>query len=126
MCEKFRRGDFGYCPRVYCKFQKVLPIGKKQNTQESLESVVYLVGLSDDPGKDSVKLYCPKCMEVFNIERYKHIDGAFFGTRLARGVVMVLPAQRPPPPKKKYIHRWLIHSSETKRRSRMCVELLCF
>ncbi|XP_063909777.1 casein kinase II subunit beta-like isoform X1 [Zophobas morio] len=86
MCEKFRRGDFGYCPRVYCKFQKVLPIG-----------------LSDDPGKDSVKLYCPKCMEVFNIERYKHIDGAFFGTRFPHVFFMVLPDQRPPPPKKKYI-----------------------
>uniref|UniRef100_A0A1I8JNZ2 Casein kinase II subunit beta n=1 Tax=Macrostomum lignano TaxID=282301 RepID=A0A1I8JNZ2_9PLAT len=40
------------------------------------------VGLSDIPGEATVKVYCPRCMEVYvpNSSRHLHVDGAYFGT----------------------------------------------
>lgn len=39
-------------------------------------------GSSDLPGLDTVKLYCPNCMDTYMppSSRYHGIDGAFFGT----------------------------------------------
>jgi len=61
--DKYKRGDFGKCPRVYCNGQHVLP-----------------VGLSDTPNMRGVKLYCPKCNDVYNPKSSKHAD-----IRLTRG-----------------------------------------
>ncbi len=65
MLEKYRNGDFGYCSRVNCYLQPLLP-----------------VGLSDTPSLRPVKLYCPKCEDLYNPKSSRHasIDGAFFGT----------------------------------------------
>ncbi|GME88357.1 hypothetical protein B5S28_g994 [[Candida] boidinii] len=65
MLDKYRNGDFGYCPRVHCKLTPLLPIG-----------------LSDTPRVASVKLYCPNCEDLYNPKSSRHaaIDGAFFGT----------------------------------------------
>ena len=62
MCEKYRKREFGICPRLTC-LTAVLPIG-----------------VSDQPNVDSVKLYCPNCDDIYNSELFKDIDGCHFGT----------------------------------------------
>lgn len=49
MYEKYRSAEFGRCPRFFCQGQPTLPCG-----------------LSDVPGRHSVKTFCPKCEDVFN------------------------------------------------------------
>ncbi|WFC93801.1 casein kinase 2 regulatory subunit [Malassezia brasiliensis] len=65
MLEKYKRADFGRCPRVLCYQQPLLP-----------------VGLSDIPFQSPVKLYCPRCEDLYNPKSSRHgsIDGAYFGT----------------------------------------------
>ena len=65
MFEKYRNGDFGYCPRVHCQLHPLLP-----------------VGLNDQPRLASVKLYCAKCEDLYNPKSGRHsvVDGAYFGT----------------------------------------------
>lgn len=64
MKDKFNLGAFGYCPRVLCERQSVLPIG-----------------VSEELSTSRVKVYCPRCQDVY-IPRNKQldIDGAYFGT----------------------------------------------
>uniref|UniRef100_A0A0G4HXQ7 Casein kinase II subunit beta n=1 Tax=Chromera velia CCMP2878 TaxID=1169474 RepID=A0A0G4HXQ7_9ALVE len=63
MREKFLRGQFGHCPRALCDRQTCLP-----------------VGLAEDLRTARVKLYCPKCQEVYLPKGSKgDVDGAFFG-----------------------------------------------
>lgn len=64
MKEKYMMGSFGYCPRVLCERQNVLPIG-----------------VSEELSTSRVKVYCPRCQDVY-IPRQKQldIDGAYFGT----------------------------------------------
>ncbi|KAJ9111237.1 hypothetical protein QFC22_006537 [Naganishia vaughanmartiniae] len=84
--EKYRRADFGRCPRVYCYAQSLLP-----------------VGLSDTPYTKAVKLYCPRCEDVYSPKSNRHgsIDGAYFGTTFPHMLFMVYPQMIPgkaPPP----------------------------
>lgn len=44
MKEKYMLGSFGYCPRVLCERQNVLPIG-----------------VSEELSTSRVKVYCPRC-----------------------------------------------------------------
>ena len=58
------------------------------------------------PRQSSVRLYCPRCQEVYLPRtRYQHIDGAFFGTSFPQLLFFQypdrLPAQSPP----KYVPR---------------------
>ncbi|KAG6479381.1 hypothetical protein ZIOFF_062844 [Zingiber officinale] len=46
--EKFKNYEFGRCPRVYCCGQPCLPVGP-----------------SDIPRSGTVKIYCPKCEDVY-------------------------------------------------------------
>ena len=58
---------------------------------------VVLVGLSDVPGEAMVKLYCPKCQDVYTPKssRHHHIDGAYFGTSFPHMLFMMHPEYRP-------------------------------
>ncbi|XP_076372961.1 casein kinase II subunit beta-like [Tachypleus tridentatus] len=85
MIEKYQNGDF-----VYCESQPMLPIS-----------------LSDVPGEAMVKLYCPKCMDVYNPKssRHHHTDGAYFGTGFPHMLFMVHPEYRPKCPSNQFIPR---------------------
>lgn len=76
MLDKFRKADFGRCPRVYCYGQPLLP-----------------VGLSDIPDQKAVKLYCPRCEDIYSPKSNRHgtIDGAYFGTTFPHMLLMVYP-----------------------------------
>lgn len=63
MRKKVLENTFGICPRVLCKKQKVLPIG-----------------LSEDLAISRLKVYCPKCHEVYYPRlKLENVDGAYFG-----------------------------------------------
>jgi len=88
MVEKWNNGEFGTCPRVYCENSKMLPIG-----------------LSDIEGEAMVKLYCPKCNDIYEpkASKNKHTDGAFFGTSFPHMLFMNNPkGLRPKEPSKKF------------------------
>ena len=63
MREKFLNGAFGVCPRVLCGGQNVLPIGMSEHLRHS-----------------RVKVYCPKCEDVYvPKKKCSDVDGAYFG-----------------------------------------------
>jgi len=80
MLEKFKKADFGRCPRVLCYGQPLLP-----------------VGLTDVPYEKSVKLYCGRCEDIYSPKSTRHgsVDGAFFGTSFPHMMYMVYPGLLP-------------------------------
>ncbi|KAL9636629.1 MAG: hypothetical protein Q9164_002708 [Protoblastenia rupestris] len=78
--DKYKKGDFGKCPRVMCQSQPLLP-----------------TGMSDVPQVQSVKLYCGKCEDLYNPKSSRHanIDGAYFGTSFQNILYQVYPALLP-------------------------------
>lgn len=90
MFEKYRNGDFGYCPRAHCHLHPLLPIG-----------------LNDMLRVASVKLYCAKCEDLFNPKSARHavVDGAFFGTSFPAMFFQNFPQAIPVHSKVTYVPR---------------------
>ncbi|PGH20814.1 casein kinase II subunit beta-2 [Polytolypa hystricis UAMH7299] len=80
MLEKYKKADFGKCPRVLCDQHPLLPMG-----------------LSDLPGVKTVKLYCAKCEDIYNPKSSRHasVDGAYFGSSFHNILFQVYPALLP-------------------------------
>jgi len=81
MLEKYKKADFGRCPRVLCQSQPLLP-----------------VGLTDNPYEKSVKLYCGRCEDIYSPKSSRHgsIDGAYFGTSFPHMLFLMHPHMIPP------------------------------
>ena len=97
--EKFKKSDFGKCPRVMCDSQPLLPMGQ-----------------SDVPNTSPVKLYCARCEDLYNPKSSRHaiIDGAYFGTSFHNILFQVYPAMLPPKSQKRYEPRvfgFKVHAS---------------
>ncbi|KXJ89815.1 casein kinase II regulatory subunit-domain-containing protein [Microdochium bolleyi] len=76
MSEKYELGHFGVCPRSHCEQARTLP-----------------VGLSDIPGEETVKLFCPSCLDVYvpPNSRFQTVDGAFFGRTFGSLFLLTFP-----------------------------------
>lgn len=76
MADKYELKHFGTCPRVFCNAARVLP-----------------VGCSDIPGQETVKVFCPSCLDVYTPpnSRFQSVDGAFFGTTFGSLFFMTFP-----------------------------------
>lgn len=87
MVEKFKKSDFGRCPRVMCESHPLLPFGP-----------------SDNPGLKTVKLYCAKCEDIYNPKSSRHasIDGAYFGSSFHNILFQVYPALVPTKSRRRY------------------------
>ena len=109
--QKYVSGQFGSCPRAYCNKQPVLP-----------------VGLADECGADSVKMYCPLCQDIFrpSVPSANNIDGAYFGTTFPHLFLLSKPHLIPQKPVVKYVPRVfgfkLFHPSHLKGPSSAAVD----
>ena len=67
-------------------------------------------GLSDVPAESMVKLYCPKCCDVYTPKssRHHHIDGVYFGTGFPHMLFMVHPELRPPKATNSFVPRYAV------------------
>eukprot|EP01139_Manchomonas_bermudensis_P000172 Amastigsp_a165_739.p1 type:complete len:235 gc:universal Amastigsp_a165_739:40-744(+) len=90
MAEKYSALEFGRCPRVHCEGQGVLPVGE-----------------SDLPRNSTVRVYCPRCEQIYvpRSTRQANIDGAYFGTTFAHLVFQIYPELMPSPPTAGYVPR---------------------
>ncbi|KAH0755170.1 hypothetical protein KY290_025440 [Solanum tuberosum] len=90
MLEKYKNYDFGRCPRVYCSGQPCLPVGQ-----------------SDIPRASTVKIYCPKCEDIY-YPRSKYqgnIDGSYFGTTFPHLFLMTYGHLKPQKPTQNFVPR---------------------
>ncbi|KAK4592580.1 hypothetical protein RGQ29_016920 [Quercus rubra] len=89
MLEKYKNYDFGRCPRVYCCGQPCLPVGQ-----------------SDIPRSSTVKIYCPKCEDIYYPRsKYQDIDGAYFGTTFPHLFLMSYGHLKPQKASQSYVPR---------------------
>jgi casein kinase II subunit beta len=90
MAQKHANGDFGRCPRVNCERQLCVP-----------------AGMADAPRLHTVKLYCPRCRDLYAPPAVRHtsLDGAFFGTTFPHLLFQTFPELLPTPPVRNYTPR---------------------
>lgn len=119
MYNKYAAKEFGTCPLVQCAGQPVLPLG-----------------LKDEMGADTVKIFCPKCQCVYHPppirSRSSHqsaansgggsgaVDGASFGTTFPHLFLMTFNnlVPDPLPPDSAYVPRvfgFRVHQSARQR-----------
>lgn len=81
MLEKLKSVEFGRCPRVLCAGQACLPVGQ-----------------SDVHGQATVKIFCPKCEDLyFPRSKYQARRGGRGGCEPARGWLTAQPPALFPP-----------------------------
>eukprot|EP01017_Pseudomicrothorax_dubius_P025158 TRINITY_DN2684_c0_g1_i11.p1 TRINITY_DN2684_c0_g1~~TRINITY_DN2684_c0_g1_i11.p1 ORF type:complete len:193 (+),score=55.10 TRINITY_DN2684_c0_g1_i11:380-958(+) len=105
MRERMFQGRFGQCPRVFCQAQNTVPIG-----------------LSDDLKVSRVKIFCPKCGDVYvPKKKCADVDGAYFGSAFPHILLYTYPDLSPEPPKLGFeakIYGFKLHKkAETKQLS---------
>ncbi|XP_074357635.1 putative casein kinase II subunit beta-4 isoform X1 [Apium graveolens] len=90
MLEKYKNAEFGRCPRVYCCGQPCLPVGQ-----------------SDIPRHCTVKIYCPKCEDIYTPRsRFQdNLDGAYFGTTFPHLFLMTYGHLKPQKTSQTYVPR---------------------
>jgi casein kinase II subunit beta len=90
MEEKYKNVAFGRCPRVMCSGQSVLPVGQSDVMREA-----------------SVKIFCPKCNDIYypRSSRHKSLDGAFWGTTFPHLFLMQFPDYIAPKSKFTYVSK---------------------
>ncbi|PSS11594.1 Casein kinase II subunit beta-4 isoform 2 [Actinidia chinensis var. chinensis] len=90
MLEKYKNAEFGRCPRVYCCGQPCLPVGQ-----------------SDIPRQSTVKIYCPKCEDIYSPRsRFQNnIDGSYFGSTFPHLFLMTYGHLKPQKVSQSYVPR---------------------
>ncbi|CAN6579596.1 unnamed protein product [Malus baccata var. baccata] len=89
MLDKYKNYDFGRCPRVFCCGQPCLPVGQ-----------------SDIPRSSTVKIYCPKCEDIYYPRsKYQDIDGAYFGSTFPHLFLMTYGHLKPQKASQSYVPR---------------------
>ncbi|CAH0515497.1 unnamed protein product [Peronospora belbahrii] len=105
MLKKYREGDFGVCPRALCDGHPVVP-----------------AGLHDEWKKSEMKVYCPKCRDLYTpVSEYQTptIDGAYFGTTFPHLFFLTYRELEPAPSIFLYVPRvfgYKIHNKPENRR----------
>ena len=82
MLQKYEDLEFGHCPNVACQNFPVLP-----------------VGLSNELRVELVKVFCPRCEQVYRATSHdmpSELDGAFFGTTFPHLLLNLRPTLMPP------------------------------
>ncbi|KAA0146389.1 hypothetical protein FNF29_08075 [Cafeteria roenbergensis] len=91
MLHKYEDLEFGHCPNVACQNFPVLP-----------------VGLSNDLRVETVKLFCPRCEQVYRATTHdapSSLDGSFFGTTFPHLLLLLRPGLAPPKSPWRYVPR---------------------
>merc|ERR1712066_23285 len=89
MREKFLKSTFGTCPRVHCDRQHVLPVGQSEELRVA-----------------KVKIFCPKCEQVYSPKsKFKDLDAAAFGTSFPQIFLQSYPSLVPLEPPRPFVPR---------------------